>query len=413
MKTNLYKIFTAFVLLMALGCGDDDKGPSLPNEDQLEGYWELDEITEDGDEIDFDEFVDGLNGMYYSFDSNGDFEAIVDAGTQEKLEGEWKLDEKSLTLEYATGNELEFEIVSLSENELKVKGEDDDDYTLIFKRIDEEDLPEPEIEITDAASLSSALDIEEAERKSGNIPYPSTGNGVYGKTLDVQTTSVIVTPNSEFDMVLTADAAEGFVFIKLDGTNEYFQIPIDKILTGGRTKYATCAPTIKLTGARGFVEPLDVPATVQTFTMPLQSNQTVDFSNLSFWSPPKRVTFKAIPTGTGSITVTLTWDKDNSDVDLWLIEPDGTKIYYADDLSSTGGYLDYDNTDGFGPENIFYDGDSSPLSGKYEVKVHYYGDHGAGPVNYNVVVQNGSNVNTYRGTLSTDDEVDLVASFNK
>jgi hypothetical protein len=411
MKNNLYKIFTAIVLVIALGCSEDDNGPSLPTEDNLEGYWELDEILEDGDEIDFDEFQTGLNGMYYSFDSNGDFEAIVDAETQETLEGEWELDEKSLTLEYTTGDELEFEIVSYSENELKVK--DEDDYTLVFQRIEEEDLPEPAMEITDAASLSSALDIEEAERKSGNIPYPSTGNGVYGKTLDVQTTSVIVTPNSEFDMVLTADAAEGFLFIKLDGTNEYFQVPINKILSGGRTKYVTCSPSIKFTNVKGFAEPLDVPATVQTFTMPLQSNQTVDFSNLSFWSPPKRVTFKAIPTGTGSITVTLTWDKDNSDVDLWLIEPDGNQIDYVYSSSSTGGYLDYDNTDGFGPENIFYDGDSSPLSGKYEVKVHYYGDYGAGPVNYNVVVQNGSSVNTYRGSLSTEDEVDLVTSFIK
>jgi hypothetical protein len=411
MKTNLYRIFTAIALVIALGCSEDDNGPSLPTEENLEGYWELDEILEDGDEVDFDEFQEGLNGMYFSFDSNGDFEVIVDSETQQKEEGEWELDEKTLTLEYATGDDLEFEIVSLSKDELTVKDEDNDDYTLVFKRIDEEDLPEPQSLITDSQSLSEALVIDGAQRKSGNIPYPTSGGGQFGKTFDIQTSSVIVTPNSSFDFVIETPDAEGYIFIKIDGSDEYFQIPFEGDLTGGRTKLSAPRTEIRLEGKP--MQPVEYPATVQTFIMPVQSNQTVDFSNLQSWSPPKKVTFRAIPTGTGSITVTLTWDKDNSDVDLWLIEPDGTQLYYADPSSSTGGYLDYDNTDGFGPENIFYDASSSPLSGKYEVKVHYYGDYGAGPVNYNVVVQNGSSVNTYRGNLSAEDEVDLVASFNK
>ncbi len=56
--------------------------------------------------------------------------------------------------------------------------------------------------------------------------------------------------------------------------------------------------------------------------------------------------------GTGDLQVTLTWDTDFSDVDLYVLEPDGTWVYYANDVGPTAS-LDVDDTEGFGPENIF------------------------------------------------------------
>ncbi len=77
-------------------------------------------------------------------------------------------------------------------------------------------------------------------------------------------------------------------------------------------------------------------------------------------------------TGTGDVQVTLEWAAD-SDLDLHVIEPDGTEIDYTNPgPSSTGGQLDVDSNidcenDG-GVENIFWpEGEAPP--GEYLVRV--------------------------------------------
>ncbi len=85
-----------------------------------------------------------------------------------------------------------------------------------------------------------------------------------------------------------------------------------------------------------------------------------------------------------SLTVTLTWGQDNSDVDLHILEPgaSGRHIYYSNkgDSYDNHPYLDLDNTHGFGPEHYYategmtlFDGSS--LYGQYQIRVHYYSDH--------------------------------------
>ena len=79
----------------------------------------------------------------------------------------------------------------------------------------------------------------------------------------------------------------------------------------------------------------------------------------------------------------MTWDTQ-SDVDLWLAEPNGNKIYCANKISSTGGELDFDNTSEYGPKNIFYK--TVAPSGTYKVEVDYF--LGVPLVtNYNIVVK--------------------------
>ena len=56
--------------------------------------------------------------------------------------------------------------------------------------------------------------------------------------------------------------------------------------------------------------------------------------------------------GTGDLQVTLTWDTDFSDCDLYVQEPDSTWVYYGNSTGPTA-MLDADDTEGFGPENIF------------------------------------------------------------
>ncbi|MCK5525172.1 MAG: hypothetical protein KAI83_18750 [Thiomargarita sp.] len=75
----------------------------------------------------------------------------------------------------------------------------------------------------------------------------------------------------------------------------------------------------------------------------------------------------------GSVTVTLTWDTGNgNDIDLHVVEPDKTHVYFR---SKTGhsGYLDVDNTGGFGPEHYYTDCQKLQ-AGQYLVGVKYFSD---------------------------------------
>ena len=46
----------------------------------------------------------------------------------------------------------------------------------------------------------------------------------------------------------------------------------------------------------------------------------------------------------------LTWDADQTDIDLWVTEPSGEKCFYGHNRTTIGGLLSRDFTDGYGPE---------------------------------------------------------------
>lgn len=77
-----------------------------------------------------------------------------------------------------------------------------------------------------------------------------------------------------------------------------------------------------------------------------------------------------------TISATLTWNLGQSDVDLYVIEPDGQAAWYTNKMTTNGGALDVDNRSGFGPENYFISstGESRVLRGDYRIRVHYYDD---------------------------------------
>ncbi len=84
------------------------------------------------------------------------------------------------------------------------------------------------------------------------------------------------------------------------------------------------------------------------------------------------------------LQVLLFWDTDGTDVDLHVTEPSGEIVNYTHPVSSTtGGRLDRDDTDGYGPE-IFSLG-AAP-AGVYEIAAHYYGDRGTGQTSATVMV---------------------------
>jgi hypothetical protein len=69
------------------------------------------------------------------------------------------------------------------------------------------------------------------------------------------------------------------------------------------------------------------------------------------------------------LRVTISWNTDDTDVDLWVIEPDGTKCFYGHQKTKNGGELTQDVTQGYGPERYQM---IKAGPGEYVIKVHYY-----------------------------------------
>lgn len=119
-----------------------------------------------------------------------------------------------------------------------------------------------------------------------------------------------------------------------------------------------------------------------------------DANSVGHWAAFKEILVESTA-APSNFTVTLSWSRDNSDVDLYVKEPDGAAgtasagkvgdvVYYANRRgeSPTNAYLDFDNTNGYGPEHYivrqglvtkYTDGSNagSP-AGAYRARVHYF-----------------------------------------
>jgi Ca-activated chloride channel homolog len=71
------------------------------------------------------------------------------------------------------------------------------------------------------------------------------------------------------------------------------------------------------------------------------------------------------------LRVVLSWDADNTDIDLWVTDPSGDKAYYSTPATRTGGHVSRDFTGGYGPEVYSI---RRPLPGTYIVEANYFGD---------------------------------------
>ena len=67
--------------------------------------------------------------------------------------------------------------------------------------------------------------------------------------------------------------------------------------------------------------------------------------------------------------MTISWNTDNTDVDLWVIEPDGEKCFYSHNRTKNGGELSQDMTQGYGPERYQI---KKAQKGTYRVIVNYF-----------------------------------------
>lgn len=84
--------------------------------------------------------------------------------------------------------------------------------------------------------------------------------------------------------------------------------------------------------------------------------------------------------------MTISWNTDATDVDLWVLEPDGTKCFYSHNRTKSGGELSQDQTQGYGPERYRV---GTATKGTYKVMVHYFRANQnllAGETHVNVIV---------------------------
>jgi len=70
------------------------------------------------------------------------------------------------------------------------------------------------------------------------------------------------------------------------------------------------------------------------------------------------------------IRILLSWNTDNSDIDLWVTDPNDEKCYYKNLNTLIGGRLSEDITRGYGPEEFCI---KEAKEGDYKIQVHYFG----------------------------------------
>lgn len=101
------------------------------------------------------------------------------------------------------------------------------------------------------------------------------------------------------------------------------------------------------------------------------------------------------------VRAVLGWDADNSDMDLWVTDPNGEKCYYSRRFTYQGGRMSRDFTGGYGPEE-FSLRDAKP--GKYKIEANFFGSRQqvvAGATTLQLQLTAGFGTNAARHQMTT------------
>ena len=109
----------------------------------------------------------------------------------------------------------------------------------------------------------------------------------------------------------------------------------------------------------------------------------------------RRELAKSVEPGPIDYQLTLHWNSDSTDIDLWVVEPNGERCSYRRMRTRLGGELHWDTTNGLGPE-LYHA--RKAARGTYQVAVHYFGNNSA-----RYVVPTALLLVTDRGVFSRDD----------
>lgn len=221
---------------------------------------------------------------------------------------------------------------------------------------------------------------------SGNPPSPSNDNNAPEATSSVSSVNSSngsTTPlNFNYDNV---NGNLGGCYVQIEGANNYFTIPY-----GGSS------------GSDGALQvPIGIPTDVD------QGEFCVNFcvfDNNGLISNIVSSCVNVLRLGTGALQISLSWNNE-TDQDLYVTDPNGEILYYQSASSITGGVLDRDDTDGFGPENIFWL-ENAP-DGIYNVSVNDF--EGLGALNTFYITVSGPNqTRNFTGSTQNGNTVDAV-----
>ena len=71
------------------------------------------------------------------------------------------------------------------------------------------------------------------------------------------------------------------------------------------------------------------------------------------------------------VRVVINWNKNDTDIDLWVTDPNGEKCLYSNNRTAMGGRLSNDFTSGYGPEQFLL---KKAINGKYKIETNFYGE---------------------------------------
>jgi hypothetical protein len=118
---------------------------------------------------------------------------------------------------------------------------------------------------------------------------------------------------------------------------------------------------------------------------------------------PATKSYDALVVGTGDVQVTLNWDSD-ADVDLHVVDPAGSEIFWGARQSASGGQLDLDSNaacagDNVRNENITWPVGSAP-QGTYTVRVDYWSACDAPETNFTVLIHSEGQTDLFHGQFT-------------
>ena len=247
------------------------------------------------------------------------------------------------------------------------------------------------VDPSDPNSFSRYIILPDGTVRVVGTPPGATGSG--GPSITAGSNTAIISSNGStvaipfsFD-IPPGSNVEGF-YVQVAGSDTYFVLQPDPNNPGQ------------------FTLPIGIPAA--SLSGQFCVNVWV-YDDLNRVSTPVRQCVDIQKLGTGSLQINLAWDTDNTDIDLHVIEPGGEEIYYSNKTSDiTGGKLDRDDRDGYGPENIFWE--NAP-DGEYKVYVYYYG--GSPPTRYFVTINTPSGSRSYNGILEREDDQKDIVTIRK
>jgi hypothetical protein len=107
------------------------------------------------------------------------------------------------------------------------------------------------------------------------------------------------------------------------------------------------------------------------------------------------------------LLVELTWDTPGTDLDLYVVKPDGEVVCFENQNEgfTLKGWLDIDAKNGYGPERFRMD---SPAKGKYKIYAHYYNGNVSTNVFVKVITNDG--IKEFKGILKYSNKTNSASA---